>query len=246
MKQYPSQARLRELFDYEDESGDLIRKDLSSSSYTLVSEKHLTVHKRTYLSGKEFKTSDLVWIYFKGQIQKDKFVQSKAGAYSSKIKDLLLCDSSGSISRKGKKKHSNYLGVHKQNDSGNFVCQFSISGDRGYKGSFLTEEAAAACYDHHAKIFFGDHAILNGVYCDFEKFRVSIKSQTKVTRSSSGYKGVYPNKSRWLARIGKKCLGTHDTKEQAARAYNISARAHYGEHAVLNDIPDPLGTGDIF
>ena len=63
--------------------------------------------------------------------------------------------------------------------------------------------------------------------------------------------GVYEDKrqktNRFTAYIGtgsdRVIFGPFDTKEQAARAYNIAAREKYGEHAVLNDIPDPLGEG---
>jgi hypothetical protein len=49
-----------------------------------------------------------------------------------------------------------------------------------------------------------------------------------------------------MSKIKKEYIGTFDTKEEAARAYNIAAREYYGDHAELNDIPDPLGQGDIF
>jgi hypothetical protein len=61
-------------------------------------------------------------------------------------------------------------------------------------------------------------------------------------RSGSGYKGVYPERGRWAARIGggahrqtkREYLGCHDTPEQAARAYDRRARELYGEYACLN------------
>lgn len=53
-------------------------------------------------------------------------------------------------------------------------------------------------------------------------------------------------KARFVASIRSVYLGTFDDQVDAARAYNIAAYDHYGEHAVLNDIPDPLGKGDTF
>jgi hypothetical protein len=49
-------------------------------------------------------------------------------------------------------------------------------------------------------------------------------------RSASGYYGVYANKKRWAAQIyydGKKhCLGTFDTKQEAALAYDREERSY--------------------
>lgn len=54
----------------------------------------------------------------------------------------------------------------------------------------------------------------------------------------SPYKGVYRSGSRWRARIysriATKSLGTFDTAEEAARAYDAEARKCYGSFAYLN------------
>lgn len=59
--------------------------------------------------------------------------------------------------------------------------------------------------------------------------------------SSSGFKGVYPTKSKkWAAKIrqGNKLLhlGTFDTPEEAAEIYNEAAKRHQGEFAWLNPL----------
>ena len=58
---------------------------------------------------------------------------------------------------------------------------------------------------------------------------------------SSKYKGVQKSGKRWRATLGYNRknlqLGTHDTEEQAALAYNKKAKELYGEFAWLNQIP---------
>ena len=64
-------------------------------------------------------------------------------------------------------------------------------------------------------------------------------TRTRVT-SISGYKGVSPDTGRslWRARLvsNGKCfsLGRFETKEEAARAYDVAAQQHFGEFARLN------------
>ena len=51
---------------------------------------------------------------------------------------------------------------------------------------------------------------------------------------ASKYKGVSLNKKRWAAACCKEHLGTFDTQEEAARAYDVAALRHFGEYARLN------------
>lgn len=50
----------------------------------------------------------------------------------------------------------------------------------------------------------------------------------------SGYRGVYPNRKRWMARVGGRHIGTFDTPLEAALERDRAALDAYGEFAVLN------------
>lgn len=59
-------------------------------------------------------------------------------------------------------------------------------------------------------------------------------------KGSSRFKGVSQDRGRWRARIRVKrklySLGHFDTEEEAARAYNESARDMFGDYACLNPV----------
>jgi hypothetical protein len=56
------------------------------------------------------------------------------------------------------------------------------------------------------------------------------------TPKTSGFKGVgwMAKKGIWRARLGADHLGVFETEEAAARAYDIAAKAKWGEYALTN------------
>jgi hypothetical protein len=77
-----------------------------------------------------------------------------------------------------------------------------------------------------------------------ENLRAATQAQNQANRTgwSDGYKGVYKNhKGRFRSIITikskQKSLGTFDTQEEAAKAYNDAASKAWGEFAHLNEIP---------
>lgn len=75
--------------------------------------------------------------------------------------------------------------------------------------------------------------------------RICSPSQNNYNRlaqsnNTTGYKGVYPRNGRYCAKINKQYkqfhLGTFDTPEEAAIAYNNGALLHFGEFAKLNKV----------
>lgn len=49
--------------------------------------------------------------------------------------------------------------------------------------------------------------------------------------NTSGFKGVFWDRTRWVAKIGSRYVGSYKTREDAARAYAEAARRVYGEFA---------------
>ena len=98
-----------------------------------------------------------------------------------------------------------------------------------------------------------DHINGNGLDNRRGNLRLATPSQNvcnRVTTSASGYRGVeaIPDRSKpWRACLykGKKRteVGTFDTAEEAARAYDAAAAARYGAFAKLN-FPEPDNDAD--
>ena len=96
------------------------------------------------------------------------------------------------------------------------------------------------------KGFFTDHKNGNTLDNRRTNLRAATNQQNQLNRGKpsnnrTGYKGVYPTwGGRWRARlfIHRKGIngGTYDTKEEAATAYNLIAKEHFGEFAQINEV----------
>lgn len=115
----------------------------------------------------------------------------------------------------------------------NVVCKL-----KQYGGYCHAEKDAAYAYDFEARRLFGEFARPN--FPDVHELpkRIVLRKTNK-----SGYRGVQQIYGRWVAAIGKRingkvcCVARHgpfDTAVEAAKAYDETALAVFGDKARLN------------
>lgn len=91
-----------------------------------------------------------------------------------------------------------------------------------------------------------DHDTLNNQKYNLRKCSSSNNNANKLKKpnTTSIYKGVTWSKEKksWIAQItinyNHKFIGYYKIERNAARAYNIEAKKHHGEFALLNKVPD--------
>lgn len=135
---------------------------------------------------------------------------------------------------------SNFKGVYWHQPSSRWSAQVGGGTNRVYLGLFDDPRVAAQAYNCAALALYGDFALLNdGIPCE------PMRRSELRRDNTSGYKGVswYRRKAKWCAQIRvdkrDRNLGYFDDPWEAAQAYNVAARAAWGESAYQNErLPD--------
>lgn len=149
----------------------------------------------------------------------------------------------------------NHLLTYDKN-TGEFTRRISIKGynagsrigtvnSRGYLIAYIDRQQ----YRVHQLVWFLHHGefLKELDHIDRDRLNNKIENLRPCTRSQNignsrprkhKYKGVSFCKStgRWRAVCAARCMGRHDTIEEAALAYNIAAIQHFGEFAYLNQV----------
>ncbi len=161
-----TQERVRELFDYDSETGDLIRrvKVANQPAGSVAGSVNAKGHLNIQVDGKLYAAHRLVFLYHHGwlpqeidhenRVKTDNRIGNLRPATSSQNKgniELLRNNSSG------------YRGVSRNARSGKWHAQIKIHGRQTYLGRSDTPEQAAVIYNQAAREHFGEFAYLNNV-----------------------------------------------------------------------------------
>jgi hypothetical protein len=171
MKQYPSQARLKELFDYNSE-GFLVwrrREDVAPHVNSRTEGKRagsfgISGGVKTFgkyfnnvtIDGIKYRSCEVVWIWHNKTIDDGLSVMQNTDTFYTKIEDLKLGfhnDRRGA--RHSKRCEHGYIGVTKRGKS------FRATLNKIKLGTFKTELAAAAAVDAKRKEINPDDKLLN-------------------------------------------------------------------------------------
>jgi hypothetical protein len=106
--------------------------------------------------------------------------------------------------------------------------------------TFVPNPSSLPFVDHLDRCKWNNHAS-NLRWCTTG---MNLANATKRSNLTSQFKGVHKLGEKWIASIHPEYttqyLGTYDTEEMAAAAYNASARVFFGEFAVLNAVDEIL------
>lgn len=161
-----TQERLRQLFSYDENSGEFLRiKGVKKASAgVLAGTKALNGYITISVDCKRYYAHRLAWLYSYGFMprQIDHIDRDRS---NNALANLRAASNSQNGANKpmGKKECGGFKGVRKKKGAKNWTARIKCEGSEIYLGTFSSEEEAAKAYNLKALEVFGEFAELNDV-----------------------------------------------------------------------------------
>ena len=163
-KELPSQERLKELFDYDPETGVFTwkvnrrtKKTKGKTAGSIDTRGHIqiSINSSLYLAHR------LAWVYYYGESPGDMFVDHiNLNKCDNRIKNLRLATNTQNQYNKSLNKNNKtgYKGVSFHKKKNNYRATIRVDGEYKYLGSFYTPEEASLAYQAAAKQYHKEFA----------------------------------------------------------------------------------------
>ena len=157
-RDYPSQERLRELFDYDPDQGQLIRKGKHFQKRNGM--RSAPSYRKTTINYVSYAHHRLVWVWHNGDPGQMVVDHINRDRHDDRIENLRLATHSENRRSSGmfKTNSSGYKGVTFEKTVGRWKAYIYLNNKRKHLGTFPTKEEAAAAYQQAAAEMHGAFA----------------------------------------------------------------------------------------
>lgn len=163
----PTQARVRELFQYEEATGIFRRRNDSDNrrwkSGRVCGWVGTGGYRYLLVDGSVFRASSIAWLYVTGRWPECEVDHENKNAGDDWFHNLRPATKSQNQWNKNKyaRNTSGFKGVTWNKNHGKWQAQIGFREKMLYLGSFADPVDAASAYDREAALLFGEFAVLN-------------------------------------------------------------------------------------